>query len=171
MAISYPVDTENTRWSVYKVSTSEIVAKRKRWPTADGNAIPGQDSDFVWLLETQETAPAYDQWTQKLETSETVDANANTVTYGWTVTALTQQEIDDKTPDHYTTTGGIKLAVEESDQNAFARMNTLIDLAAMADTDNVTIKDVFGATHSVTVADYRSIMVAYGNHCYTLFLA
>lgn len=171
MAITYPVDTENTRWSVYKVSTSEIVAKRKQWPTADGNTIPGQDSDYVWLLETQDAAPAYDPWTQKLEKTETVDMNANTVTYGYTVTALTQQEIDDITPAHYTTTGGIKLAIEEQDQNAFSRMLNLINQSGMPDTDMVVIKDVYGVSHGVTVADYKTIVVAYGVHCYSLFAA
>ena len=81
MAISYPVDVAATRWTIYRVSTSETVAKRKRWPVADGGAIPGQDPDLVWLLESSSTAPEYDQWTQKLEPLEVISLPENTINY------------------------------------------------------------------------------------------
>jgi len=167
MAITYPVDTENTKWAVYKISTSEIIRKNAAWPTADGSEIPGLDGDLAMLLETKATPPAYDSATQKLERSETINVAENSIVYGWNVVALTQEEIDARTPASFTTSGGIKLAVEEQDQNAFA----LIDLAGMADTDSITIKDVDGNTHNVTVAEFKAIMVAYGNYCYAQFLS
>lgn len=171
MAITYPVDTENTKWAVYKISTSEIIRKNADWPTADGSEIPGLDNDLAMLLETKATPPAYDSATQKLEHSETVDVVENSVVYGWNAVALTQEEINARTPTSFTTSGGIKLAVEEQDQNAFARMNTLIDLAGMADTDSITIKDIDGISHEITVTEFKAIMVAYGNYCYSQFLS
>jgi hypothetical protein len=170
MAITYPVQS-NTRWSVYDTFSSSIVVRNRPWPVGDGGPIQGLNPGLVMLLQVSDTQPTYDSRTQKVEKTETIDTDANTITKGWNVVALTQQEIDDRTPSHYTTAGGIKLAIEEQDQNAFARMNTLIDLAGMAGTDNITLKDVFGDTHSMTVSDFKTEMVAYGNHCYTLFLA
>lgn len=170
MAITYPVSSD-TRWSVYNTETSTIEVRNKKWPVGDGGEINGLESNLVMLLQISDPQPTYDSRTQKVEKTETIDTDANTITSGWNVVALTQQEIDDRTPSHYTTAGGIKLAIEEQDQNAFSRMNTLIDLAGMAGTDNITLKDVFGDTHSMTVSDFKTEMVAYGNHCYTLFLA
>jgi hypothetical protein len=96
MAITYPVDVANTRWSVYRVSTGEIVKHNTRWPRADGGAIVGQDPDLVPLREVEAAQPAYNPATHKLERAEAVtDVAANTHTHGWNVVALSAAELAD----------------------------------------------------------------------------
>lgn len=95
MAISYPVDVQNTHWAVYKISTTEIVKHNSPWPRADGQPIVDLDPDLVPLLEVEEAQPAYDPNTQRLERSTpVVDVAANTHTHGWNVVALSQAELD-----------------------------------------------------------------------------
>ena len=72
-------------------------------------------------------------------------------------------------PAHYETTTGIKMATDLQSQAAFSNMMTLLNEAGMADTDPVAIKDCFGVSHGMTVADFRTHAVAYGLHCYTQF--
>ena len=170
MAISYPV-SEDSRWSIWSISSNAIVAKNKRWPRADGQAVTGADADLVYLLESKNGRPAYDQWTQKLEPTETVDVNANTVTYGWQIVDLDQSEQDALIPPHYTTTSGIKLKTDEASQNAFANLLTLLNQAGTPDADMVTVKDATRNMHAMTFADFKTEIVAYGVHCYTEFLS
>lgn len=171
MAITYPVDTENTRWTIYRISTSATVAKRKRWPVADGGVIPGLDPDYVWLLESKSDAPEYDQWTQKLEPLEAISLPENTINYGYQIVQLSQDEIDAITPAHYVADNGIKMDVSDDAQNAFSRMLSLINESGMADAETVVIKDIYGTRFGLTVGQLRPILVAYGLHCYGLFAA
>ena len=76
MAITYPVSPES-QWATYRVSTGEIVARRKPWPVADGSEIVGQDPDYVMLLHVDDTKPAYDGRLYTLETTEGIDTEAN----------------------------------------------------------------------------------------------
>jgi len=72
-------------------------------------------------------------------------------------------------PEHYETSTGIKMATDLQSQAAFSNMMTLLNEAGMADTEMVMIKDCFGTSHGMTLADFRTHAVAYGLHCYTLF--
>jgi len=72
-------------------------------------------------------------------------------------------------PEHYETSTGIKMATDLQSQAAFSNMMTLLNEAGMADDEMVMIKDCFGASHAMTLADFRTQAVAYGLHCYTLF--
>jgi hypothetical protein len=168
MAITYPVSPDSL-WTVYKISTSEAIASHRQWSAADGGEIKGLDPDYVYLLEQADAKPTYDSTTHKLEKTTTVDVPNNTITKGWTVTALTQAEIDERTPAHYETNTGIKMATDLQSQAAFSNMMILLNEAGMADTDPVAIKDCFGASHGMTVAEFRTQAVAYGLHCYTIF--
>ena len=168
MAITYPVSADS-RWSIYKISTSEVVKNRQAWARSDGEEIQGLDSDFVYLLEQTDAKPTYDSATHKLEKTTTVDVPNNTITQGWTVTALTAEEITERTPAHYETSTGIKMATDVQSQAAFSNMMTLLNEAGMADTDPVAIKDCFGVSHGMTVSEFRTHAVAYGLHCYTIF--
>ena len=168
--ITYPV-SEESRWSIWSVTGNAIVAKNKRWPRADGQAVTGADPDLVYLLESKDARPAFDQWTQKLEPTETVDVAANTVIYGWQIVALDQSEQDALVPPHYTTASGIKLKIDDASQNAFANLLTLLNQANTPDTDMVTVKDAVGQMHAMTFADFKTEIVAYGGYCYTQFLS
>ena len=64
---------------------------------------------------------------------------------------------------------GIKMATDLQSQAAFSNMMILLNEAGMADTEMVMIKDCFGASHAMTLADFRTQAVAYGLHCYTIF--
>lgn len=75
--ITYPVDVENTRWAVLKISTGEIVSRRKKWPRADGGEIVGLDPDFAYLLHVDQTPPDYDSRLYALQGTETVDVPEN----------------------------------------------------------------------------------------------
>ena len=168
MAITYPVSPDS-KWSVYQLSTQQIIASRKPWAVADGGEIKGLDADYVYLLEQSDAKPTYDSATHKLEKTTTVDVPNNTITQGWTVTALTQVEIDERTPEHYLTSTGIKMATDLQSQAAFSNMMTLLNEAGMADTEMVMIKDCLGTSHGMTLAEFRTQAVAYGLHCYTIF--
>ena len=88
----------------------------------------------------------------------------------WEVVDLTQEEIDAKLPAHFDI-AGIKYDVSEQAQNAFTRMQSLIDHAGMETTDEVSVKDVLGVSHIITVENFNSDMIQYGLHCYGLFNA
>jgi len=72
-------------------------------------------------------------------------------------------------PEHYLTSTGIKMATDLQSQAAFSNMMTLLNEAGMADTEMVMIKDCLGASHGMTLADFKTHAVAYGLHCYTQF--
>jgi hypothetical protein len=77
MAISYPVDVANTRWSVIQVSTGEIVGRNRIWPVGDGSEIPGLDEDFVYLKQVAATPPDYDSRVYTLNSTEVPDIPNN----------------------------------------------------------------------------------------------
>jgi len=169
MAINYPVDVENTKWSLYKISTAEVVSGRHKWCNQDGVEPVGLDPDFTYLLEVNEAKPTYDSATHKIEKTTTIDVPNITITQSWDVKALKQTEIDERTPAHYETSTGIKMATDLQSQAAFSNMMTLLNEAGMADSEMVMIKDCFGSSHAMTLADFRTQAVAYGLHCYTIF--
>jgi hypothetical protein len=168
MAITYPVDVENTKWSLYKISTAEVVSGRHKWCNQDGVEPVGLDPDFTYLLEVNEAKPTYDSATHKIEKTTTIDVPNNTITQSWDVKALKQTEIDERTPANVEI-NGIKMATDLQSQAAFSNMMTLLNEAGMADTEMVMIKDCFGASHAMTLADFRTQAVAYGLHCYQAF--
>jgi len=169
MAITYPVSPDS-KWSVYQLSTQQVIASRKPWAVADGSEIVGLDADYVYLLEVTEARPTYDSATHKLvKDAVNYDTINNTATTSWSVVELTQAEIDANTPEHYLTSTGIKMATDLQSQAAFSNMMTLLNEAGMADTEMVMIKDCFGASNAMTLAEFRTQAVAYGLHCYTQF--
>ncbi len=91
MAITYPVDIENTRWAVLQESTGEIIARNRRWPRADGGAIDG-DPDYVYLLQVKTEPPQYDGRVYSLHGTETVDAPGNEIRTTWETTKRTIEE-------------------------------------------------------------------------------
>ena len=94
MAISYPVDVENTRWATWSISEAIIKQHNKPWPRADGGPIQGQDPDIVPLLEVQADQPVFDEATEKLVAKQTVDVPNNEHIHGYDVVLLTQEELD-----------------------------------------------------------------------------
>jgi len=95
MAITYPVDVQNTRWAVWSNSQAAVVKRNMKWPRADGGEIVNADPDLVPLLEVEEAQPAYDPATHRLERTEpVVDVANNTHTQGWQVVPRDQADID-----------------------------------------------------------------------------
>ena len=158
------------RYTYYNTATQTVIATGRPWPTKDGVSDPPElPADVVLLEEITAARPAYDSATEKLvENAIAYDTVAKTATRSWSVVALTQAEIDERTPAHVVI-NGIKWKTDEVSQAAFSSMTLLIDKAGMADTDNVQIKDALGATHTMTVAQFKSDCVTFGLHCYTLF--
>ena len=158
------------RYTVYNTDTSTAEATGRPWPTADGVSDPvGMPANLVLLLEVTEAKPTIDNMTHKLvEDAINYDTVAKTATRSWSVVALTQAEIDERTPAHVEI-DGIKMATDLQSQAAFSNMMTLLNEAGMADTEMVMIKDCFGASHAMTLADFRTQAVAYGLHCYQAF--
>lgn len=159
------------RYTYYNTETQTVIATGRPWPTADGVSTPPELAANVVLLEqVNSDKPTYDQWTEKLEKDAIVyDVPNLQAVQGWSVVALTQTEIDERTPEHFETTGGIKMATDLQSQAAFSNMMTLLNEAGMADSDMVAIKDCFGVSHPMTVTQFRADAVAYGLHCYNLF--
>ena len=158
-------------YTVYNTDTNTVEATGRPYPVADGVSEPvGMPTNLVLLEEIKADRPTYDSATHKL-VKDAVNYNTvdNTATTSWSAVALTQAEIDERTPEHYETNTGIKMATDLQSQAAFSNMMILLNEAGMADTDPVAIKDCFGASHGITVAEFRTQAVAYGLHCYTIF--
>ena len=159
------------KYTIYH-NTDGVVATGKPYPTDEGAVIPNLAPELNFLLEVTEARPTYDSATHKLvEDAINYDTVNKTATRSWSVVALTQAEIDERTPAHYETSTGIKMATDLQSQAAFSNMMTLLNEAGMADTEMVMIKDCFGASHAMTLADFRTQAVAYGLYCYTQFHA
>ena len=158
------------KYTVYNTDTSSVEATGRPWPTADGISEPvGMPSNLVLLEEITSAKPAYDSATEKLvENAIAYDTVAKTATRSWSVVALTQAEIDERTPAHVVI-NGIKWRTDEQSQAAFSSMTLLIDKSGMAADDNVQIKDAHDVTHTMTVAQFKADAITYGLHCYTLF--
>ena len=158
------------KYTVYNTDTSTAEATGRPWPTADGVSDPvGMPDNLGLLLEVTEAKPTYDSTTHKLvKDAVNYDTINNTATTSWSVVALTQAEIDERTPAHVEI-NGIKMATDLQSQAAFSNMMILLNEAGMADTEMVMIKDCFGASHAMTLANFRTQAVAYGLHCYQAF--
>lgn len=92
MAITYPVDVDNTLWAVYQVSAGEIVGRNKKWPVADGSEIIGLDPDYVYLLQITDARPDYDARLYTLTGTEGIDVDANTLHTTWATAARPSDE-------------------------------------------------------------------------------
>jgi len=158
------------KYTIYH-STEGVLATGKPYPTDEGAEIPNLAPELTLLLEVTEARPTYDSATHKLVKDE---VNYNTIdktaTKSWSVVALTQAEIDERTPAHVDI-GGIKYDTSETSQNAFTRMMTLVSNAGMALTDEVSVKDCLGVSHTLTVEQFNADMVQFGLYCYTQFHA
>lgn len=175
MAITYPIQ-DSDRFTVYDTTTGEPLADgngrkmtRRAWGSEDkSQMIQGLADNIKWLIETAQEKPTYDSATHKLEKAVVYDVANEEARTEYTVVALTQAEIDERTPAHVEI-NGIKWKTDEASQAAFSSMTLLIDKAGMADTDMVAIKDALGVSHNMTVAQYNADAITYGLHCYTLF--
>ena len=156
------------KYTIYH-STDGVLATGKPYPTDEGAEIPNLDPSLSLLLEITEAKPTYDSATHKL-VKDAVNYNTvdNTATTSWSVVALTQAEIDERTPAHVEI-NGVKWKTDEASQAAFSSMTLLIDKAGMPDTDMVAIKDAHNVTQPMTVAQYQADAITYGLHCYTIF--
>ena len=157
-------------YTVYNTDTNTVEATGRPWPTADGVSEPvGMPINLVLLEEITQAKPTIDNSTHKLVRDAIVyDVPNLQAVQGWSVVALTQAEIDERTPAHVEI-NGIKWKTDEASQAAFSSMTLLLDKAGMADTDMVAIKDAHNVTQPMTVAQYQSDAITYGLHCYTIF--
>jgi hypothetical protein len=124
-----------------------------------------------------EERPEFDAATETLTPLRTVTLAA--VTEGWEIELLPAADVRRLAylaaiNDGYTVPGlGITLALQESDRNAFTGLLTMINEAVSAglkaETDTVTIADISGVAHSVTIAQLRGVMLGYGNHLSALW--
>ena len=158
------------KYTTYNIETNQPVVTGKPYPHIDGVSIPdGMDANLVLLLEITEARPTIDSMTHKLvEDAINYDTVAKTATRSWSSVALTQAEIDERTPAHVEI-DGIKMATDLQSQAAFSNMMTLLNEAGMADGEMVAIKDCFSVSHPLTVSQFRANAVAYGLHCYQAF--
>lgn len=157
-------------YTVYNTDTNTVEATGRPWPTADGVSQPvGMPINLVLLEEIKADRPAYDNSTHKLvENAIAYDTTAKTATRSWIAVALTQAEIDERTPAHVEI-NGIKWKTDEASQAAFSSMTLLLDKAGMASDEMVAIKDAHNVTQPMTVAQYQADAITYGLHCYTIF--
>ena len=158
------------KYTVYNTDTSTAEATGKPWPTADGVSDPvGMPANLILLLEVTEAKPTIDNMTHKL-VEDAINYNTidKTATRSWSSVALTQAEIDERTPAHVEI-DGIKMATDLQSQAAFSNMMILLNEAGMADGDMVAIKDCFSVSHPLTVSQFRANAVSYGLHCYNEF--
>jgi hypothetical protein len=67
--------------ALYNTQTNAILP----WPRIDEEPVVGLDAHLLEMDVAQESQPAYDPATQRLEKTEVIDAEARTVTRGWSV--------------------------------------------------------------------------------------
>ena len=157
-------------YTVYNTDTNTVEATGRPWPTADGVSEPvGMPINLVLLEEIKADRPIYDSATHKLVKDDIVyDVPNLQAVQSWSAVALTQAEIDERTPAHVEI-NGVKWKTDEASQAAFSSMTLLLDKAGMADTDMVAIKDAHNVTHPMTVAQFSADALTFGLHCYTTF--
>ena len=158
------------KFTVYNENTQEVIATGRPWPTKDESIPPPDLEDGVHLLlEVTEARPTIDNMTHKhVENAINYDIIAKTATRSWSSVALTAEEIAERTPAHVEI-NGIKWKTDEASQAAFSSMTLLLDKAGMASDEMVMIKDCFGNSHAMTVAQYQADVLNYGMACYTQF--
>ena len=157
-------------YTTYDSNTQTVIAERRPWPHVDGVTVPTLPAGVFLLEEITEARPTIDSMTHKLvEDAINYDTIAKTATRSWSSVALSAEEIAERTPAHYETSTGIKMATDLQSQAAFSNMMTLLNEAGYPDTEMVMIKDCFGTSHGMTLAEFRTQAVAYGLHCYTQF--
>lgn len=66
---------------LYDTQTQKLLA----WPRIDDEPVVGLAAHLLPMDVVQEDKPAYDPATQRLEKTEVIDADAQTVTRGWQV--------------------------------------------------------------------------------------
>ena len=157
------------KYTTYNSTTQEVIVTGRPHPTSDGSRPPNLADDIHILEEVTEARPTYDSATHKL-VEDAINYNTidKTATRRWSAVALTQAEIDERTPAHVEISG-IKYDTSELSQNAFTRMMTLVTNAGMLDTDEVAVKDCLGVSHTMTVSAFNADMVQFGLHCYQAF--
>ena len=156
------------RYTIYH-DTDGVIATGRPYPTDEGAEIPGLDPAISLLEEVTEAKPTIDSMTHKLvEDAINYDTIAKTATRSWSAVALTAEEIAERTPAHVEI-NGIKWNSDEVSQAAFSSMTLLLDKAGMASDEMVMIKDCFGNSHGMTVAQYQADVLQYGLACYTNF--
>jgi hypothetical protein len=67
--------------ALYNTQTNAILP----WPRIDEEPVVGLDAHLLEMTVVQEPQPAFDPATQRLEKTEIIDAEARTVTRGWSV--------------------------------------------------------------------------------------
>jgi hypothetical protein len=81
--INYPVDVQNTRWTIIQISTGQIIDRNRVWPVANGSPIQNADADYVYLLQGESSRPEYDARLFTMQGVETVDVSANQINKSW----------------------------------------------------------------------------------------
>jgi hypothetical protein len=66
---------------IYDTQTQSLLP----WPRIDEEPVVGLAAHLLEMTVVQEDQPAYDPAAQRLEKTETIDADARTVTRGWSV--------------------------------------------------------------------------------------
>lgn len=109
----------------------------------------------------------YDTSTHKLERTQVTAADG--VTNGWSIVPLSTEEQKAATfraaiEAGYDTGNGYRLALHEHDRNNFIGLLTLVNGLGAPDEATTTIGDIDGNLHSVTVAELKAMLMAYGLH-------
>lgn len=176
--MNYPVNTKS-KWAVYDTNTSTVIKENTSWPRQDGMAIVGQPSNLVMLEYADGDRPTYDSATQKLvaSTERTVDVDANKYIRTWSVIDKSEDEISNESFNTALQEGylvepeGFTLALQESDQNAFTRLLTLLSVAGVSNDASTMIADKDGVLYGVTYGRLKEILTGYGIYYQQLWAA
>jgi hypothetical protein len=113
--------------------------------------------------------PDYNALTHKLEPKTSITLTK--VTYGWNAVALSEGEAKNATYKAAMTAGfdtgmGFSLKLYDNDRTAFTQLLVLVNEAvkagAMTEASTVDIWDTTSTKHTVTVAQYRMLVLGYG---------
>lgn len=94
MAITYPVDTENTKWAIWDVGSGVITDRNKTWPRGDGMEIQPPNPNQIWLLQVTQQPPIYDaRIFHRVTNAESIDLDGNTITKTYSIVVNDADEI------------------------------------------------------------------------------
>jgi len=94
----------NSQYVIYNLNTSSLIQeggkpKRIGWPVANGGPADHLESNLTLLELTSGGQPVYDEATEKLVSGMVVDLPNTEYRREWTITPLTQQELDNNAAD------------------------------------------------------------------------
>jgi len=169
--MNYPVDLTK-KYVLYNTATKEAEKIKINWPRLDGMEIMGLDKNYRYLEYFEAPKPKINPNEKLVKLPDSVQLSQNRYVISWGKEIITDPQALYKikvNQGYLVEPENFRLAVGESDQNAFVRMLTLLNLTQAPDSYLTNISDITGTVRSVELGRFKQIMVEYGLYCQQLW--